>query len=136
MLDFIPLCSIFTYPFAKRFVSMPQAVLGVAFSFGVPMAFTAVQAQLPPLAWVVSSGAIREPIVRLEEWLSDSQGNRWLLGALNSGYVQKGFGHYNSLWGAVYRPITSQESGWILEMWRQEGSSHPICRWEACNIVC
>ena len=31
------------YPYAKRFVSMPQAVLGVAFSFGIPMAFTAVR---------------------------------------------------------------------------------------------
>ena len=30
------------YPYAKRFVSMPQAVLGVAFSFGIPMAFSAV----------------------------------------------------------------------------------------------
>jgi 4-hydroxybenzoate polyprenyltransferase len=30
------------YPFAKRVVAMPQAVLGVAFSFGVPMAFAAV----------------------------------------------------------------------------------------------
>jgi len=30
------------YPFAKRLVAMPQAVLGVAFSFGVPMAFAAV----------------------------------------------------------------------------------------------
>lgn len=32
------------YPYAKRWVSMPQAVLGVAFSFGIPMAFVAVQA--------------------------------------------------------------------------------------------
>jgi 4-hydroxybenzoate polyprenyltransferase len=32
------------YPYAKRWVSMPQAVLGLAFSFGIPMAFTAVQA--------------------------------------------------------------------------------------------
>ncbi len=30
------------YPFSKRFVSMPQAILGVAFSFGIPMAFAAV----------------------------------------------------------------------------------------------
>ena len=30
------------YPFAKRFFAMPQAVLGVAFSFGIPMAFSAV----------------------------------------------------------------------------------------------
>lgn len=32
------------YPYAKRWVAMPQAVLGVAFSFGIPMAFTATQA--------------------------------------------------------------------------------------------
>src|SRR5437899_7194025 len=31
------------YPYTKRFISMPQAVLGVAFSFGIPMAFAAVQ---------------------------------------------------------------------------------------------
>ena len=55
------------YPYAKRFVSMPQAVLGVAFSFGIPMAFSAVQGQdswslvamrasVPWLAWVLLLG--------------------------------------------------------------------------------
>ena len=39
------------YPYAKRHVSMPQAVLGVAFSFGIPMAFAAVQGTVPLLAW-------------------------------------------------------------------------------------
>jgi 4-hydroxybenzoate polyprenyltransferase len=39
------------YPYAKRHVSMPQAVLGVAFSFGIPMAFAAVQGEVPALAW-------------------------------------------------------------------------------------
>jgi 4-hydroxybenzoate polyprenyltransferase len=39
------------YPFAKRLISMPQAVLGVAFSFGIPMAFAAVLGTVPPLAW-------------------------------------------------------------------------------------
>jgi 4-hydroxybenzoate polyprenyltransferase len=39
------------YPFTKRFFSMPQAVLGVAFSFGIPMAFAAVQGSVPMLAW-------------------------------------------------------------------------------------
>lgn len=42
------------YPYAKRFVSMPQAVLGVAFSMGIPMAFTAVGREVPWLAfWLV-----------------------------------------------------------------------------------
>ena len=42
------------YPFTKRFFSMPQAVLGVAFSMGIPMAFTAVRGEVPLLAlWLV-----------------------------------------------------------------------------------
>ena len=44
------------YPYAKRHVSMPQAVLGVAFSFGIPMAFAAVQGQVPLLAWLLLLG--------------------------------------------------------------------------------
>jgi 4-hydroxybenzoate polyprenyltransferase len=40
------------YPYAKRFVSMPQAVLGVAFSFGIPMAFAALhQGPLSLATW-------------------------------------------------------------------------------------
>jgi len=44
------------YPYTKRFFSMPQAVLGVAFSFGIPMAFAAVQGAVPPLAWALLLG--------------------------------------------------------------------------------
>jgi len=39
------------YPYAKRHVAMPQAVLGVAFSFGIPMAFTAVSGFVPGWVW-------------------------------------------------------------------------------------
>ncbi len=44
------------YPFAKRFVAMPQAVLGVAFSFGIPMAFAAVTGEVPWQAWALLIG--------------------------------------------------------------------------------
>lgn len=44
------------YPYAKRFVAVPQAVLGVAFGFGIPMAFAAVQGQVPVLAWLLWLG--------------------------------------------------------------------------------
>jgi 4-hydroxybenzoate polyprenyltransferase len=49
--SFAALAVTLAYPYAKRLVSMPQAVLGVAFSFGIPMAFAAVQGQVPLLAW-------------------------------------------------------------------------------------
>ncbi|OPF65150.1 4-hydroxybenzoate octaprenyltransferase [Hydrogenophaga sp. H7] len=44
------------YPYAKRHVSMPQAVLGVAFSFGIPMAFAAVTEVVPWQAWALMAG--------------------------------------------------------------------------------
>ena len=67
MLSFAALAVTLFYPFAKRLVSMPQAVLGVAFSFGVPMAFAAVQGgrdaslqavadAVPPHAWALLLG--------------------------------------------------------------------------------
>jgi 4-hydroxybenzoate polyprenyltransferase len=73
--SFVALAVTLVYPYAKRFVSMPQAVLGVAFSFGIPMAFSAVRGgpawelfqggafslqaawqSVPPLAWVLLLG--------------------------------------------------------------------------------
>jgi 4-hydroxybenzoate polyprenyltransferase len=54
--SFAALAVTLIYPYAKRYVSMPQAVLGVAFSFGIPMAFAAVQGQVPLLAWVLLVG--------------------------------------------------------------------------------
>ena len=78
--SFLGLALALVYPYAKRLVSMPQAVLGVAFSFGIPMAFAAVNGgpmwallgatspwteagfwsdvwhTVPPLAWVLMAG--------------------------------------------------------------------------------
>jgi 4-hydroxybenzoate polyprenyltransferase len=54
--SFAALAIAIAYPFAKRFVAMPQAVLGVAFSFGIPMAFAAVLNDVPTLAWLLLLG--------------------------------------------------------------------------------
>jgi 4-hydroxybenzoate polyprenyltransferase len=54
--SFAALAVAVVYPYAKRFVSMPQAVLGVAFSFGIPMAFAAVQSRVPALAGLLLLG--------------------------------------------------------------------------------
>ena len=52
-LSFLALLIAIAYPFTKRFLSLPQAFLGIAFSFGIPMAFTAVYGIVPPLGWVL-----------------------------------------------------------------------------------
>ncbi len=65
--SFVALLMTVVYPYTKRFFSMPQAVLGVAFSFGIPMAFSAVHgvgpvsvgamlASVPALGWVLLAG--------------------------------------------------------------------------------
>ena len=56
MWSFAALAVTLVYPYAKRYVAMPQAVLGVAFSFGIPMAFAAVQGHVPLLAWLLLLG--------------------------------------------------------------------------------
>ena len=45
----------FVYPFCKRFFALPQAFLGIAFSFGIPMAFAAAQGQVPPFAFALTA---------------------------------------------------------------------------------
>ena len=52
--SFAALAVSMAYPYAKRHVSMPQAVLGVAFSFGIPMAWAATRAEVPLVAgWLL-----------------------------------------------------------------------------------
>ena len=42
-----------SYPYTKRFLAIPQAYLGIAFGFGIPMAFAAFQNEIPLVAWVM-----------------------------------------------------------------------------------
>ena len=42
-----------SYPFTKRFFAIPQAYLGIAFGFGIPMAFAAQLGNVPPVAWLL-----------------------------------------------------------------------------------
>ncbi|CAN5192985.1 4-hydroxybenzoate octaprenyltransferase [soil metagenome] len=47
-----------SYPYFKRFFAIPQAYLGIAFGFGIPMAFAAVQGAVPVAAWLLLTGNI------------------------------------------------------------------------------
>lgn len=51
------------YPFMKRFTHLPQFGLGFAFSWGIPMAFTAERGELPPAAWLVFTAAVLWSVV-------------------------------------------------------------------------
>lgn len=51
VLSVVALAIAIAYPFFKRFFALPQAFLGIAFSFGIPMAFAGVYDRVPPFAW-------------------------------------------------------------------------------------
>ena len=52
-LSFAALAIAVIYPFTKRFFWMPQAFLGIAFGFGIPMAFAAIDGVLPPIVYAL-----------------------------------------------------------------------------------
>ena len=53
LLSFVGLGIAVLYPFTKRFFALPQAMLGVAFGFGIPMAYAAIQDRLPLECWML-----------------------------------------------------------------------------------
>jgi 4-hydroxybenzoate polyprenyltransferase len=52
-LSFVGLAIAATYPFSKRYIALPQLYLGIAFGFGIPMAYAAVQGRLPGECWLL-----------------------------------------------------------------------------------
>jgi 4-hydroxybenzoate polyprenyltransferase len=57
-LSVVALALVVVYPFMKRFTHVPQLFLGAAFGWAIPMAFTAVTASVPPLAWILFGSAL------------------------------------------------------------------------------
>ena len=57
-LSVLALLLAFIYPFTKRFFAMPQAILGIAFGFGIPMAYAAILDSIPLEAWILFVGNI------------------------------------------------------------------------------
>jgi 4-hydroxybenzoate polyprenyltransferase len=53
VLSFVGLAVAASYPYSKRFFALPQAYLGIAFGFGIPMAYAAVQNRLPAECWLL-----------------------------------------------------------------------------------
>jgi len=56
--SFVAVALAASYPFMKRYTHMPQLFLGMAFGWAVPMAFSALQDQTPPVAWVLFAATV------------------------------------------------------------------------------
>jgi 4-hydroxybenzoate polyprenyltransferase len=98
------------YPFTKRFFSMPQAVLGVAFSFGIPMAFAAVRGEVPALAWGLLLGNLFWVLAYDTEYAMVDRDDDLRIGIRTSAItlgrfdvaaVMLFYGLYIAVWGAL-----------------------------------
>ncbi|MGC1441149.1 MAG: 4-hydroxybenzoate octaprenyltransferase [Burkholderiaceae bacterium] len=58
LLSVVALFVAVTYPYTKRFIALPQAYLGIAFGFGIPMAFAATLDSVPGVAWIMLAANI------------------------------------------------------------------------------
>ena len=120
--SFAALAVTLAYPFAKRVVSMPQAVLGVAFSFGIPMAFAAVQGEVPLLAWGLLLGNLfwvlaydteyamvdRDDDLNIGMKTSAITLGRWDVAAIMGFY-----GAYLAIWAALLEAATRSHWFWL-----------------------
>ncbi|BDT70939.1 4-hydroxybenzoate octaprenyltransferase [Comamonadaceae bacterium OS-4] len=121
--SFAALAVALVYPYAKRYVSMPQAVLGVAFSFGIPMAYAAVRGEIPWQAWALLVGNLfwvlaydteyamvdRDDDLRIGMKTSAITLGRWDVPAVMAFY-----GAYLALWSWLVLSELGAAWGWWL----------------------
>lgn len=104
------------YPYTKRWLALPQAYLGVAFSFGIPMAFAAARGDVPLLAWVLLLGNLFWVLAYDTEYAMVDREDDLKVGIKTSAItfgradvaaVMASYGAYVALWAAV---------GWVLQL--------------------
>jgi 4-hydroxybenzoate polyprenyltransferase len=102
-LSIIALILAVTYPLMKRCISIPQAYLGIAFGFGIPMAFAAIQNQVPILAWWLVMANIFWAIAYDTEYAMVDREDDLKINIKSSAIT---FGHYDVLAVMVCYAIT------------------------------
>ena len=120
--SFAALAVAVAYPYAKRHVAMPQAVLGIAFSFGIPMAYAAVQGHVPMQAWLLLLGNLfwvlaydteyamvdRDDDLKIGMKTSAITLGRWDVAAIMGFYAA-----FLLTWAWVLQPLQSAKLWWL-----------------------
>jgi 4-hydroxybenzoate polyprenyltransferase len=120
--SFAALAVAVAYPYAKRHVAMPQAVLGIAFSFGIPMAYAAVLGHVPLQAWLLLLGNLfwvlaydteyamvdRDDDLKIGMKTSAITLGRWDVAAIMGFYAA-----FLLSWAWVLQPLLSAKLWWL-----------------------
>ncbi len=109
------------YPLMKRVTHFPQVILGMAYNFGILLAFAAVQNQAPALAWVLWLGSIFWCVAYDTEYALADRVDDLHIGIKSTAVF---FGRYASVWIGVFQAVTIglylavgmlAHLGWIFE---------------------
>ena len=103
----------FIYPFTKRFFAMPQAVLGIAFGFGIPMAYAAILNSIPQEAWILFIGNIFWTIAYDTAYAMVDREDDLRLGLHTSAIT---FGRYDVLAIAISYAILLMSQIWVAQL--------------------
>lgn len=101
------------YPFTKRFFAMPQAILGIAFGFGIPMAYAAILDFIPLEAWILSIGNIFWAIAYDTAYAIVDRDDDLRLGLRTSAIT---FGRYDVLGIAVSYGVLFISQIWVAQL--------------------
>ena len=99
-----------SYPFTKRFLAIPQAYLGIAFGFGIPMAYAAVRGGVPTEAWILMLANVFWSIAYDTEYAMVDRADDLKIGIKTSAIT---FGRYDLLAIALCYSATLTLLGWI-----------------------
>jgi 4-hydroxybenzoate polyprenyltransferase len=114
-LSFFALAVAIVYPFTKRFFAIPQAVLGIAFGFGIPMAYAAVLGFIPVEAWILFVGNIFWAIAYDTAYAMVDRDDDLRLGLRTSAIT---FGRFDVLAIAVSYGILFLSQAWVAQLAR------------------
>jgi len=103
----------FIYPFTKRFFAMPQAILGIAFGFGIPMAYAAILDFIPPEAWILFIGNIFWAIAYDTAYAMVDREDDLRLGLRTSAIT---FGQYDVIAIAISYAILLISQVWVAQL--------------------
>jgi 4-hydroxybenzoate polyprenyltransferase len=112
-LSVLALLVAFIYPFTKRFFAMPQAVLGIAFGFGIPMAYAAILDFIPLEAWILFVGNIFWAIAYDTAYAMVDRDDDLRLGLRTSAIT---FGNYDVIAIAISYGVLFISQIWVAQL--------------------
>ncbi|MBR9828945.1 MAG: 4-hydroxybenzoate octaprenyltransferase [Oceanospirillales bacterium] len=123
LMSFGGLALAFIYPFMKRYTHLPQLVLGAAFGWAIPMAFTAIQEQIPLTAWLLYAAKLLWTVAYDTQYAMVDRDDDLKIGVKSTAVL---FGRHDKLIVGMLQLTTLGVLAWVgqleqLGMWYHVG---------------